>query len=237
MLESESKVIAPTINSIERTAAVANLVDALRFRIIRQELGDGEAITENSLAREYGTSRGTVRTALQALEGEGVIVTLSSGRKQVRGVTEKYIRDLYHTRMIIECEAARQILGMKQVDFAEIAAMVSRFQEVSEAPAEVMREERTRVNMLFHRALVRMSRNRPLVQCWNTIDPMLGALIKFNSDTLVPESHNDDYVVSHAKILEMFLARDPEIVSYLAYHTFEASCRDTMKGLKAMKRL
>ncbi|MCC8189033.1 MAG: GntR family transcriptional regulator [Planctomycetes bacterium] len=227
---------AATINSMERTTAVANLVDALRRKILLQELKDGEAITENAIAGEYGLSRGTVRTALQALEGEGVIATLPSGRKMVVGVTEKFIHDIYHTRMVVECEAARQILGMKQVDFAEIASMVSCFQGVAEAPIAVMRDERTRVNMQFHRALVRMSRNRPLFQCWNAISPMLGALIKFNSDTLVPETHVDDYVVSHTKIVEMFLAHNPELIAYLEYHTFEAAYKDTLAGFTAVRR-
>lgn len=44
------------------------------MRIILQEIKDGGAITESAAASEYGISRGTVRTALQTLEGEGVIV-------------------------------------------------------------------------------------------------------------------------------------------------------------------
>ena len=220
------------INSLERTTTVANVVDGIRGKIIVQEYRSGDPITELAVAKEYGTSRGTVRTALQALENEGVIVTSPNGRKQVRGLTEKYIQDLCHTRMMIECEAAKQILALKSVDFAEMAAMVSRFRDVSGAPPDIMREERTRVNMRFHRALIRMSRNRPLMQCWNTLDPMLGALTKFNSDTLVPETHDDKYVASHSKILEMFLAQDPGVVEYLAFHTYEATYKDTLEGLK-----
>jgi len=42
------------------------------MRIILQEIKDGGAITESAAASEYGISRGTVRTALQTLEGEAL---------------------------------------------------------------------------------------------------------------------------------------------------------------------
>jgi len=220
------------INSLDRTPTVANVVDDIRFKIISQEYRSGDPITEMALAGEYGISRGSVRTALQTLEGEGVIVTLPNGRKQVLGLTEKYIQDLYHTRMIVECEAARQILARKSVNFTVMAAMVSEFRAMTDAPPDIMREERMRVNMEFHRALLAMSENRPLMQCWNTFDSMLGALIKFNADTILPEAHDDKYVLSHSKILEMFLAQDPEVVEYLEFHAYEAAYKDTLEGLK-----
>lgn len=225
-------MMSKTINSLDRTTTVANVLDGIRAKIILQEYRSGDPITEVALASEYGTSRGSVRTALQALENEGLVVTQPNGRKQVRGLTEKYLMDLYHTRMIIECEAAKQILALKTVNFAEMAAMVTRFREVSDAPPDIMRDERSEVNMLFHRALMRMSQNRPLIQCFSTLDPMIEALIKFNSDTNVPETHDDKYVQSHSKILEMFLAGDPEVIDYLNYHTYEAAYRDTLEGLK-----
>lgn len=225
--------MAGIINSLERATTVVNLVDNLRSKIINQEYQSGEAVTESALAQEFGISRGSVRTALQALENEGIIVTLPNGRKQVMGINEKYLDDLYNTRKVIECEAARQILSMKQVDFSEMAGFVSKFREIASAEQEVMRDERTRVNMQFHRSLIGMSRNRPLFKCWNTIEPMIGALIKFNSDTLIVETHIDDYVVSHSKILEMFLAQDPDVIDYLVYHTYDAPHRDTLKGLKS----
>ena len=228
----------PTINSLERATTVTIVVEQIRLKIIAGEYPGGSALPEASLASEYGVSRGSVRTALQTLESEGIVVTFANGRKRVLGLTEKYLHDLYRTRILIECEAARQILGLGQVNFSELADMVARLQAAADFPPEIMRMERTRANMKCHRALIRLAKNRPLLQCWNTIEPMLGAFVKFNSDTLVPETHLDDYVVSHRKVLEMFLAGDRMVVEYLAYHSNEAACRDTLAGLakKAAQR-
>jgi Transcriptional regulators len=221
------------INRLERTATLTGVVDSLRSKIIYQEYKTGDAITEAALSQEYGISRTSIRTALQALENEGIIITLANGRKQIMGVNEKYLDDLYSTRRMLECEAARQILAVRQVDFSEMAGYVSRFREISSAEESVMREERGRVNILFHRALVRMSRNRPLLKCWTTIEPMIAALVQFNSDTHGTSMHESDYVVTHSRILEMFLAQDTSVVDFIAYHAYDGPHEETISGLKA----
>lgn len=97
--------MAKTINSIDRTATVANVVDAIRNKIILQEYPAGQKLTELALSAEYKISRGSVRTALQVMENEGLIATLPNGRKLVVGITEKFVTDLYETRGMLECES------------------------------------------------------------------------------------------------------------------------------------
>jgi len=50
-----------------------NVVEAIRDKIINQELKPGERIVEMDLAEEFKTSRGPVREALRQLEHEGLI--------------------------------------------------------------------------------------------------------------------------------------------------------------------
>lgn len=53
-----------------------DLADALRARIVARDLGPGGALAgEHELAREYGTSRVTVRRALDVLRQEGLVVS------------------------------------------------------------------------------------------------------------------------------------------------------------------
>jgi DNA-binding GntR family transcriptional regulator len=223
----------PTIiNSLERTVTVANALDKIRRKIIYQEYRNGDQLTEIALSREYGISRGSVRTALQELENEGVMVTLPTGRKRVMSLTEDYLRDLYTTRKMIECEAARQILARQRMDFGDMAIMVGRLKEVSDAPFDVMHRERISVNMRFHRALMRMCRNRPLWQCWSTLEPMIAAMSEFNSNVLQTERHGRNYVDSHRKILELFLAGDAAVIDYLAGHCCDTPFRETMEGMR-----
>ena len=50
-----------------------NVVEAIRYKIINQELKPGERIVELDLAKEFKTSRGPIREALRQLEHEGLI--------------------------------------------------------------------------------------------------------------------------------------------------------------------
>jgi GntR family transcriptional regulator len=53
-----------------------DLADALRARIVARDLGPGGALaSEGELAREYGTSRVTVRRALDLLRNEGLVTS------------------------------------------------------------------------------------------------------------------------------------------------------------------
>ena len=53
-----------------------DLADALRARLVARDLGPGGALAgEHDLAREYGTSRVTVRRALDVLRQEGLVTS------------------------------------------------------------------------------------------------------------------------------------------------------------------
>ena len=210
--------MAKTINSIDRTATVANVVDAIRNKIILQEYPAGQKLTELALSAEYKISRGSVRTALQVMENEGLIATLPNGRKLVVGITEKFVTDLYETRGMLECEAARLNL----------------FNELESSPDEVIIASRSTHNERFHRILLEMSRNRPLLQCWNTLEPLITAFTNFNSQVLGAKTHKNFYINTHDKILEMLIAKDPAVIEYLSYHTKVAARNDTLQGLRRM---
>lgn len=223
--------MSDTIDSIARTTTVANVVDNIRDRIILQKYKAGTMLAEIPLSKEYDTSRSTIRTSLQILESEGLIATLPNGRKRVVGITTGYVNDLYEVRKLLECEAVRLVIAADHVDYSGLAEAVGMFNDVANASEDVMRTTRAKANSQFHRALFEMSCNRPLLQCWITIEPTIAALAKFNSDTLDPKTHKDDYIFSHTKLLEMIITKDPNVVTYLTDH-IEAAKRDTFIGLR-----
>jgi DNA-binding GntR family transcriptional regulator len=63
--------------SAERRAArlstVDTLTEALRRRILDDELRPGMALREEQLSREYGVARHSLRSALRALQVEGLV--------------------------------------------------------------------------------------------------------------------------------------------------------------------
>ena len=219
------------IDSVTRTITVANVIENLRDRIILGEYPDGVMLTELALAGEYGTSRGTVRTAMQMLESEGLIETLANGRKRVCGITKQFVHDLYETRALLECQAVRTILQKDYVNFGPLYEAVDVFQKLSQEQPDVRKEERFNANDRFHKTLLIMSDNKPLLRCWNTIEPTIQALAKFNSNTLDPKTHSVDYVKSHSRLLELLVTKDSEIETELRTH-IDLAKRDSLNGLR-----
>lgn len=217
-------------NKKTRTAAVAFVVESIRDKIILQQYKSGTMMTEEELSLEHNTSRGTIRTALQILENEGMFTIHKNGRKEVAGITEKFVDDLYEMRKLLECKAIELIMKEKYVDYSVLVNAVNMFEATTGKPHDVLIQERTQANSLFHCSILEMSKDRPLISCWSIIEPTIMALAKFNSDTLDTVSHNDDYIVSHFKLLDMIVNKDMNVVNELAKH-IDAAKKDTFTGL------
>jgi len=218
-------------NSSAKTSTVAQVLNSIRNKIILQEYKAGSSLTEIQLSNEYNASRGTIREAMRQLTNEGLIITLSNGRRQVVGITEKFIHDLYSLRKLLECKAVKEIIEMKNVGFSVLASVVEDFQRIETASEEELRIERPAINSKFHRVLFEMTDNIPLLQCWITIEPIIDALAMLNSVNLDSKNHQEDYIDTHVKILELLIANDPAIVEYIVYHV-DSALRDTLAGYK-----
>ena len=56
--------------------------EAIRARILRRELAEGEALpTETELARQFAVNRSTVREALRKLESNGLLGRRGGGKR------------------------------------------------------------------------------------------------------------------------------------------------------------
>ena len=86
---------------------------ALRKMIASGELADGARIAEISTAELLGVSRMPVRTALRALEQEGLVVKLGARGYAARGPTSTQIADAIEVRGVLEGLAARTVASTK----------------------------------------------------------------------------------------------------------------------------
>ena len=70
----------PTVHRTIREQVAAHL----RYAVLSGELGEGEALREQTLARHFGVSRGPVRDALLQLTQEGLLVAEQNCGVRVR---------------------------------------------------------------------------------------------------------------------------------------------------------
>lgn len=79
----------------------------LRELIVGGELAPGERVPELALVERLGVSRTPVRTALQALQGEGLLDALPGGGYAVKAFSESEVHDAIEVRGTLEGLAAR----------------------------------------------------------------------------------------------------------------------------------
>jgi DNA-binding GntR family transcriptional regulator len=95
---------------LRRTTTVDSLADALRARILDGDLAPGEPLREQHLSGMYGVARHTVRAALRALAGEGLVRIEVHRGARVSELAPAEIESLGELRIALETEAARLAL-------------------------------------------------------------------------------------------------------------------------------
>lgn len=203
---------------LARSVYSGQIAGQLRVAIIGGALIAGSPLTEMRLAEQLSVSRGPIRSALHALEGEGLVRTMRNGRMQVVGFDEGDLRDLFAVRFELESLGIRWgveragDVGLVERAFARIEA------EGASTPHLVD------VDVDFHRALVELSGSRFLVQSWLALAPVISAVIAIGNSELVtrdPRSNFTRIVRSHGVLVEAVAAQDAVVATALLADQFE----------------
>ncbi|WP_157517894.1 GntR family transcriptional regulator, partial [Microbacterium resistens] len=83
-----------------------SVYERIRDAIVEGRIAPGAPLSENGLAKDFGTSRTPVREALHRLEIEALVERLPRG-VQVRETSPEEIIDIYDVRITLEGAAAR----------------------------------------------------------------------------------------------------------------------------------
>jgi DNA-binding GntR family transcriptional regulator len=146
-----------------RASVVDALADALRARILSGDLAQGAPLREEALSTAYDVSRHTLRAALRALAGEGLIRIVPNRGASVTRLAAADLVPLFELRAALEVEACRLTLERnegalpanvhdrldalvracraKASDWSEIAGAHARFHEAVVAGAQSPRIE------------------------------------------------------------------------------------------------
>lgn len=92
---------------IVRKSLQDNAIDWLRREIVQGRLAPGEVLTEIALAQQMGVGRGTVRSALFALEAQELVVRSPYLSCHVAPLNAEIIWEIYTLREALEGMAAR----------------------------------------------------------------------------------------------------------------------------------
>ena len=140
----------------------------LRSRIFSGGLTPGTRILEADLADELGLSRGTLRSALQQLGFEGLVVQKRFRSTFVATLSSREAFEIYTLRNCLESMAAQ--LAARNIDKAGMAAIAAAVDVMEQAAGRNDVDGVREADFLFHQCVARLSGHSKLQEHYKIIE-------------------------------------------------------------------
>jgi DNA-binding GntR family transcriptional regulator len=179
---------------------------ALRDVITRMDLygsRDEIRLDERQLASDLGVSRTPVREALAQLECEGFVRSIPRRGVYVVRKTKAEVIELITAWAALESMAAR--LATQYASNQEISALRQMFATFEGGAEQAKLDEYSEVNIEFHQAIIRMSRNRVLI---DMAENLFTHMRMIRRKTIGEMDRADRSIRDHMHIIEALAARD-----------------------------
>ncbi|MHB1065054.1 MAG: GntR family transcriptional regulator [Georgenia sp.] len=130
-------------NDIPRTRRTTeDVYDALRARILANEIAPGERVNIDALARDLNVSQTPVREAVRQLEGDNLIVKVAGkGYRTTALLDLKRLRDLFEFRLLVDVWAVQSIATNRLGNPARVMGEeIVRFEHAIAGETDIRRE-------------------------------------------------------------------------------------------------
>jgi DNA-binding GntR family transcriptional regulator len=166
---------------------------------------DEVRLDERQLAQDLGVSRTPVREAMAQLEREGFVRSVPRRGIYVVRKTRQEVIELITAWAALESMAARLITQIASDD--EIATLRRMFIKFEDGELHARLDEYSEVNIEFHQAIIRMSRNRVLT---DLAENLFTHMRMIRRKTIGEEDRADRSIRDHMNIIQALEARDTE---------------------------
>lgn len=202
---------------------------SLAFRHIRTyllsgELGEGERLTEESVAQRLGISKSPVREAFNRLEADGLIRIEPRRGVYLRTFSVQEVEDLYDFREALEIHAVRQARITPEL----IAGLEENVARHAEFHAARDRSSYIAVDIQFHAAIAAAAGNAMLCQALERLQDQLSILRRKTFDLSSSKA-----VTAHRAIVAALAGGDREAAAELMQRHIHETCEELMRFLAA----
>jgi DNA-binding GntR family transcriptional regulator len=177
--------------------------DAVAEGILSRTLPPGWRLGEERLATLFSVSRTPVREALMRLESESLAARNRRSGLVVANVTAEQILEIYVIREALDGVAARQAAHFHSP--VDVAALKRLNEALGEASAAGAWDQMAQLNVEFHTALARASRNEMLQRF---VDQVHQAVRRFQRTTFSAPGRADEAVREHVAIIDAVERQD-----------------------------
>src|SRR5262245_25731288 len=175
-------------------------------------------LDERQLAQDLGISRTPVREAMAQLEREGFVRSVPRRGIYVVRKSKQDVIELITAWAALESMAARLITTIASEE--EISTLKTMFVKFENGELHARLDEYSEVNIEFHQTIIRMSRNRVLI---DLAENLFTHMRMIRRKTIGEEDRADRSIRDHMSIIQALEARDTKRA--------EALVRDHALGL------
>jgi len=203
--------------SVQPINAGASLRDQA-YAMLRQAIADADIyqsrdeirLDERVLSEAMGVSRTPIREAMTLLEQEGFLRTVPRRGIYIMRKTKREIVEMIQMWAALESMAARlATLNATDAEIAQLRRMFDSFRDST--PAEHI-EEYSDANIVFHQAIVQLSRSQIIMDTIRNIFIHVRAIRKM---TISQSDRAARSIVDHLRIIEALEKRDTELAERL----------------------
>lgn len=174
----------------------------LRDLIIRCELAPGARFTQDQLARLVGVGKTPVREALQRLDHERLVTSISHHGYQVAPIMLKDAQGVYGLRLILEPAAAEMAVAtVNEDELAELRTIAAQSQEYIKGDAESLERRLANYHRL-HRIIAHATRNDYLAAAIERALDESARLVRLAQMLHEPHSEDSHYFRSWVEAIE-----------------------------------
>lgn len=192
------------------------IYEDVRHDIITFRYQPGEKLSEYSLAEKFGVSRSPVRSVLQKLESESLVVIDPQRGTFVTKLDYDYIRDIIYLRWCVESTLMCQIAEQQpKALLLELRKCLENQKDLLESDS-IDPEEFTALDNAFHETIYTGSHRENL---WDIIQEVNTSYLRFRMLDLVEGNSHRQIYQDHCKLVQFMEHNDQnELRSLLHQH-------------------
>ncbi|GAB4303413.1 MAG: GntR family transcriptional regulator [Desulfuromonadia bacterium] len=186
------------------------ILETIRNAILTGELKPGARVSEPDLAARFGISRTPIREAFRQLESEGYLTVIPRKGAVVATFSPKDIEEFYEIKSILEGYAARKATPhLTPRDLERLRSINARLGDIA-ATGDV--NLFFKAHNEFHELFIRACGNEKLA---DMIRGLVGRFKRLRTASLSMPGRMEISVTEHAKIIDAFERRDPNLAETL----------------------
>ncbi|OCT15440.1 hypothetical protein A8709_15290 [Paenibacillus pectinilyticus] len=193
------------------------IVKRLRMDIILGKYKPGSRLIEATIAKNMDISRAPVRSAFQMLAQEGLVLNLSNGGTEVVGFSVKHVLDLFDLRLILEKRVLELILVSTTFNYRPLLDIMETFEQYRKKSqtTEIMSAETSFLDLQFHRSLINMLDNNPILTAWNSMANVFQAILEITNMT---SASFEEFYHDHRRLADLVIQKNPICVDEIEAH-------------------